>query len=92
MDMVSPTTRQKVSTNVTRASRWTWTGLQYGGRAAFVVATAVLFYGIPYALSVVEESNIIEMEKEQKAREQGQEVREVPPFAGLDFSCFEAVC
>ena len=73
-DMIAPSTRQKLSTNVSTAGRWTWSGLCFGGRATFVVVTAVLFYGIPFTLSVAEESSILEMEKEQKMRDEGANV------------------
>ena len=73
-DMIAPSTRQKILTNVSAASRWTWSGLCFGGRAGFVVVTAVLFYGIPFTLSVAEENSILEMEKEQKMRDEGANV------------------
>ena len=73
-DMIAPSTRRKISSNVSTAGQWTWGGLRFGGKAFFVVVTSVLFYGIPFALSVVEETNILEMEKEEKMREAGAKV------------------
>ena len=40
----------------------------------FVVSVSTLFLGVPFALSVVEEGQIMEMEREQRMREMGNEV------------------
>ena len=40
----------------------------------WVVSTSALLLGVPYALSIAEEQQVVEMEKEQKMREMGNEV------------------
>jgi import receptor subunit TOM22 len=40
----------------------------------FVVSTSVLLLGVPWALAFAEEQQMVEMEKEMKMRESGQEV------------------
>ena len=74
-DMIAPGTRRAIVSNVQAAGSWTWSGLRYGGQASFVLATAFLFYGIPYMLATVEDAQIAEQEQELKMREQGTEVR-----------------
>ena len=49
----------------------------------WVVSTSALLLGVPYALSIADEQQMVEMEKEQKMREMGSEVS---PF-GLVFLC-----
>jgi len=49
-------------------------GLWLGGKGAWIVSTSALLWGIPFALALVEEQQIAEMEKEQKMREMGNEL------------------
>ena len=72
--MIPPTTRRKLASNFSTATGYTKSGLRFGGKAFWVVSTSILFFGIPMALSVVEEMSILEMEKEQKVRDMGNEV------------------
>ena len=45
-----------------------------GGKTLWVVSTSALLLGVPWALAFSEEQQVIEMEKEQKMREMGNEV------------------
>ena len=80
---MAPSTRRKIASTASSATGWTWRGVKFGGRAAFVVATAILFYGVPFALSLVEEGQLAEMEKEAKMREAGNEVRLADAVAAM---------
>ena len=72
--MIPPATRRKLAAGFSTASRYVRGGLWFGGKAMFVVSVSTLFLGVPFALSVVEEGQIMEMEKEQRMREMGNEV------------------
>ena len=39
-----------------------------------MVSTSALLLGVPFALALVEEQQVVEMEKEQRMREMGNEV------------------
>ena len=45
-----------------------------GGKTMWVVSTSALLLGVPFALALVEEQQVVEMEKEQRMREMGNEV------------------
>ena len=85
-DMVAPSTRRRITSTVSSTGSWGWSGLKLGGRVAFVVATAVLFYGVPFALATAEEAQIVEMEKEAKMQEAGKEVGPLYPLSLLSLS------
>lgn len=40
----------------------------------WIISTSALLLGVPFALAVVEEQQVMEMEREQKMREMGNEV------------------
>ena len=40
----------------------------------WVISTSALLLGVPFALALVEEQQYVEMEKEQKVREMGNEL------------------
>jgi import receptor subunit TOM22 len=48
--------------------------LSFGGKALFVLSTSVLLLGVPWALAYAEEQQVVDMEKEMRARELGSEV------------------
>ena len=46
----------------------------WGGKGMWVLSTSALMIGVPWALAFVEEQQVLEMEREQKAREGAGEV------------------
>ena len=52
----------------------------------WVVSTSALLLGVPYALSIADEQQMVEMEKEQKMREMGNEVGVFSLFVHRDGS------
>ena len=73
-DMVPPSTRRRISSTSSTAISYAKTLLSWGGKTVFVVSTSALLLGVPWALAFSEEQQIMEMEKEQRAREAAGEV------------------
>lgn len=46
----------------------------FGGKAIFVISTSALLIGVPFGLAIGDEAQMMEMEKEQRMREAGNEV------------------
>ena len=72
--MVPPATRRRISSTVSTTSSYMKSGLMLGGKTLWVVSTSALLLGVPWALAFAEEQQVIEMEKEQKMRDMGNEV------------------
>ena len=73
-DMVSPTTRRKISDVYNTVSQYTRSGLWIGAKGAYAISVSALFIGIPFSLLFVDDSMMAEQEKEMKMREMGSEV------------------
>lgn len=65
-DMIPIKQRTKMVNAVRGVWGWISWGARTGGNVAFVVSTGVLMLGVPYALAVAEETQMVEMEKEMK--------------------------
>jgi len=83
-DMIPPGARRHITSTVSTTFSYAKTGLWWGGKAAWVVTTSALLLGIPYALSLVEEQQYAEMEKEERMRSLGNEV--MAPGMGGDIN------
>ncbi|MCJ1341337.1 mitochondrial import receptor protein [Bachmanniomyces sp. S44760] len=73
-DIVPPTTRRRIASATTTTSSYILSGLFFSGKALWVVSTSALLVGVPWALAFAEEQQVLEMEKEQKMRDLGNEV------------------
>jgi import receptor subunit TOM22 len=73
-DIIPPATRNYISSKIDATARWIRFGLSFSGKTIFVVSTSALLLGVPWALAFAEEQQMVEMEKEMKMRESGQEV------------------
>ena len=73
-DIIPPTTRSFISSQVETTAGWIKSGLLFGGKTLWVVSTSALLLGVPWALAFAEEQQMVEMEKEMKMREMGGEV------------------
>jgi import receptor subunit TOM22 len=73
-DIIPPATRRRIASTYDTVSSYAQTGLWFSGKSAWVISTSALLWGIPFALSLVEEQQYAEMEKEQKMREMGNEL------------------
>jgi import receptor subunit TOM22 len=73
-DIIPPTTRSYISGKVDSTAGWIKSGLLFSGKTLWVVSTSALLFGVPWALAFAEEQQMVEMEKEMKMRESGQDV------------------
>lgn len=81
--MVPPSTRRRISSTSSQIVRVLKSGAVWGGKGLFVLSTSLLMVGIPWALAYADEQQVLEMEREQKARETVGEVSWIF-FIGLD--------
>ncbi|MCJ1484815.1 mitochondrial import receptor protein [Schaereria dolodes] len=73
-DMLPPSTRRRISATVATTSSYLRAGLGLSGKTLWVVSTSALLLGVPWALAFAEEAQMVEMEKEQRMRDLGNEV------------------
>jgi import receptor subunit TOM22 len=73
-DIIPPTTRSYISNKVDTTTSWIKSGLSFSGKTLWVISTSALMLGVPWALAFAEEQQMVEMEKEMRMRESGQEV------------------
>ncbi|MCJ1229358.1 hypothetical protein MMC12_006024 [Toensbergia leucococca] len=73
-DMLPPSTRRRISSASSALTGYVKTGLGWGGKTAWVVSASAFMLGVPWLMAYVEEQQIVEMEREQRAREVGAEV------------------
>jgi import receptor subunit TOM22 len=79
-DIIPPTTRSYISSTVDSTTGWIKSGLLFSGKTLWIVSTSALLLGVPWALAFAEEQQMVEMEKEMKMRESGQDVRSAMSF------------
>jgi len=72
--MIPPQTRRKMADTLDATYGWTWSGLQLGGKAAWIISTSILLLGVPFGMALAEEAQAMEIEKEQQQRDLGNEV------------------
>ena len=72
--MLPPSTRRRIAASTATLTGYVKSGLLYGGKTLWVVSTSALLLGMPFALAFAEEQQVVEMEKEQRMRELGNEV------------------
>jgi import receptor subunit TOM22 len=75
-DILPPSARRRLISGFETAKSYSWSGLKLAGKSAWILSTSVLLVGVPYVLALVDEQQVVEIEKEQRMREMGQEVRE----------------
>ncbi|KAI4154914.1 MAG: hypothetical protein LQ340_001352 [Diploschistes diacapsis] len=73
-DMVSPTTRRKISDICNTVSSYTRSGLWLGAKGVYALSVTTLFIGVPFSLLVADDMMLAEQEKEMRMREMGNEI------------------
>ncbi|KAF8460493.1 mitochondrial import receptor subunit Tom22-domain-containing protein [Kalaharituber pfeilii] len=73
-DMIPIKQRTKISNTAKGIWGWLTWGGRTGGTIAYVLSTGVLMLGVPYALAVAEEGQMMEMEREMKLQQQANEL------------------
>jgi mitochondrial import receptor subunit TOM22 len=72
--MIPATKRQRLVSTFNTVSGYVRSSLWWGAKASWVVSTSLLLVAVPYALAMAEESQILAVEREQEARQMGNEV------------------
>lgn len=70
-DIVPPKARAQISNVTNSIVNATSTGITYGGKGIWVIATSVLLMGIPYALALGEEQQLMEEERQRGMMAEG---------------------
>lgn len=65
-DMVPPKHRARVSGAFNATYNLISSTLSFGGKSLWIISTSAIMLGVPYALAVGEEGQMVEMEKEMK--------------------------
>lgn len=68
-DMIPPKHRAKISGAFNTTYNMVASTLRFGGNAMWILSTSAIMLGVPYALAVGEEQQMVEMEKEMKVCE-----------------------
>lgn len=74
-DMVPPKHRARISAVASGTYNLVSAGLRFGGKSLWILSTSAIMLGVPYALAVGEEQQMMEMEKEMKAQQLASSVR-----------------
>lgn len=72
-DIVPPTTRGWLSAKVSAVTGFGSSSFWFAGKALWFVSSTALMLGVPFAVCVMEESQVVAMEQEYKMREMGSE-------------------
>ncbi|KAI4266958.1 MAG: hypothetical protein LQ337_008599, partial [Flavoplaca oasis] len=81
-DMVPPSTRRSIATTSSNVFSAIKSLSLFSGKGLYIVSTGGLMVFLPYLMAVMEEQQIVEMEREQKAREMGSEIMSPGAQAG----------
>ncbi|KAI4109300.1 MAG: hypothetical protein LQ339_001800 [Xanthoria mediterranea] len=81
-DMVSPSTRRSIAATSSNVFTALKSLAGFGGKASYIISTGGLMVLVPYMMAMIEEQQIVEMEREQKAREMGSEIMSPGAQAG----------
>ncbi|KAI4113337.1 MAG: hypothetical protein LQ345_005664 [Seirophora villosa] len=73
-DMIPPSTRRSIAATGSGLYTALKSTALFSGKGLYMLSTGGLMVLVPYMLAVVEEQQIVEMEREQKAREMGSEI------------------
>jgi len=70
-DIVPPAARAKISSSTSSIYNFTGSAISFGGKGLWVLATSAFLLGIPYALALGQEQEIVEEEKRQGMMSEG---------------------
>ncbi|MCJ1467338.1 mitochondrial import receptor protein [Pseudocyphellaria aurata] len=73
-DMVPPSTRRRIYSTASQLTRLVKGGALWGGKGLWVLTASALMVGVPWAMASVEEQQLMELEREQRARDTTGEV------------------
>ncbi|KAI4252714.1 MAG: hypothetical protein L6R42_007860, partial [Xanthoria sp. 1 TBL-2021] len=81
-DMIPPSTRRSIAATSSNVFSALKSFSLFSGKSLYVVSTGGLMVLVPYMMAMIEEQQIVEMEREQKAREMGSEIMSPGAQAG----------
>ncbi|KAL8801546.1 MAG: hypothetical protein Q9182_004388 [Xanthomendoza sp. 2 TL-2023] len=81
-DIIPPSTRRSLTTTSSKVYSALKSSALFSGQALYVLSTGGLMVLVPYMMAMLEEQQIVEMEREQKAREMGSEIMSPGAQAG----------
>ncbi|KAL8843172.1 MAG: hypothetical protein Q9176_002125 [Flavoplaca citrina] len=81
-DMIPPSTRRSIANTSSSVFSAIKSLSLFSGKGLYIVSTGGLMVFLPYMMAVMEEQQIVEMEREQKAREMGSEIMSPGAQAG----------
>lgn len=70
-DIIPPKTRARISNAANTVFNASSTGVTYGGKGLWVIATSVLLLGLPYMLAVGQEQELMEEERQRTMMMEG---------------------
>jgi len=70
-DIIPPRTRARIASTTSSIYSFTGSAITYGGKGLWVLATSAFLLGIPYALALGQEQEIMEEEKRQGMMSEG---------------------
>ncbi|KAL8730339.1 MAG: hypothetical protein Q9166_004104 [cf. Caloplaca sp. 2 TL-2023] len=73
-DIIPPSTRRSIATTSSNVCSALKSTAVFSGKSLYVISTGGLMVLVPYMMAMIEEQQIMEMEREQKAREMGSEI------------------
>ena len=89
VDIVPPTTRQSLSSSLSKTSSFVKKTGRVVGNIVWIVTTSALLIGLPLALSLEDEAKIVQQEQEMLAQQQGaQQVKFFTPVYPGPFQLF----
>jgi len=81
-DIVPPRTRAQIASTTSSLYSLTGSAITYGGKGLWILATSAFLLGIPYALALGQEQEIVEEEKRQGMMTEGASGLLQPQQAG----------
>jgi len=70
-DIISPRARAQIASTTSSIYSITGSAITYGGKGLWILATSAFLLGIPYALALGQEQEIVEEEKRQGMMTEG---------------------
>lgn len=73
VDIVPPSTRHSIASSLSTAASYVKRGSKLAGSVIWVLTTSAILVGLPLALSLESESQVVAQENEMMAQQQGQQ-------------------
>jgi len=70
-DIIPPSTRRSITQKINTITGYSGITLLWGGRAAWVLTTTMLLWGLPYSLAVEDEMRVIQQERDMSSQQHG---------------------